>query len=142
VSSWLDPWAKRAATPDDDAAQAHPSATPIGPTAARPSRRDVLKKAALVGGLVWTVPVISTALAPAASASGGGLGLPCSPEGSTCTGGSVCFTGICGAPGAPCAGGCYSSTCGKGVCGGKNASCGGGVLCAPGLTCAKNGKCK
>ena len=141
MSNWLDRWARRTATSTDDAAPTPSVVMPVEPVAAHPSRRAVLKKAGLVGGLVWTVPVISTALAPAASASGGGLGLPCSPEGSTCTGGSVCFTGICGAPGAPCAGGCYSSTCGQGVCGGKNASCGAGVLCAPALTC-KNGKCK
>ena len=109
MGSWLDRWARHAAAPSE---------APARPASAHPTRRDVLKQAGVVGGLVWTVPVIQTALAPAASASGVGIGQPCSPDGDPCSDGSICFTGVCGAKGAPCGADaqCASLTCRNGKC--------------------------
>jgi hypothetical protein len=115
------------------------------------SRRDFLKKAGIVGGIAWSVPVLQTVMAPMASASAGPT------KGSACTGGtndnglvcgdgSRCFNGICGAPGATCTGTgtaqCVTSECSTSVCGGFNASCAGSNVCAPGLVCGPSNKCK
>ena len=65
MGSWLDKWAKRAATaaPSD----VPPTGSTAESTPQRPaaSRRDFLKKAGIVGGVAWSVPVMQTVLAPA-----------------------------------------------------------------------------
>jgi hypothetical protein len=128
MGGWLDRWAKRSASPAarPDAPAAAGSA-PAG-EASRSSRREFMTKAAVVTGAAWSVPVIQTALAPAASASPGpGLGSPCSPPGVVCGGGSICSPGnVCGGPGAvspDCSNGgntvlCVSGRCnfGQGTC--------------------------
>ncbi len=97
MSSWLDRWAKRAAeAPPTPLSDAEMSASP---DVARPasSRRDFLKKAGIVGGVAWSVPVLQTVMAPAASASPGTLVLQtCTPPtaaGTPCGDGSICSTG-------------------------------------------------
>jgi len=117
MGSWLDRMARRAAS--------SPSTSTPSPStpAADDSRRSFLKKAAVVGGAAWSVPVLQTALAPAASASPGtGVGQVCTggtgDNGKLCGDGSRCFGGICGADGATCttyshcmSGGCYNAVC-------------------------------
>lgn len=151
MSSWLDRWARRAAeatpTPAQDAvAPSHP--------ASPSTRRDFLKKAGIVGGVAWSVPVLQTVMAPAASASVGLVkGDACTApnvNGDVCGDGSRCFNGICGLVGAVCTNGtgitqCVSSECSTGQCGGKNASCAGSLVCASGFTCNNapgNPQCK
>lgn len=144
MGGWLDKWAKRAATaaPLDD-----PSTEVESSAATRPhaSRRDFLKKAGIVGGVAWSIPVMQTVLAPSASASGptvcsGGGGTcgtlvsgpgPCLPcaTGVQCSAGADCATGVgcssrsgttvCGGPGATCGTGadCVFSNCTSGICG-------------------------
>lgn len=155
MSSWLDGWAKRAAeAPTTPVSDAEVSSSP---SLVRPasSRRDFLKKAGIVGGVAWSVPVLQTVMAPAASASvGSGVGQVCTApnqNSGTCTDGSQCFGGYCGGAGASCAGNptCYLSTCsGTGqpgvnaqinVCGGIGANCattGGLNNCRTGVGCA------
>lgn len=148
--NWVDRWARRAAARD----VAEPATSGLPGSA--PSRRDFLKRAAVVGSAVWTVPVLQTVMAPAASASPGTpLGDPCNDlgpcaggaycNGTRCGGvgaicpGSVCASGIpcsgrtegaqtCGGPGATCSGSeaCDNGNCASGVCGGQWAWCGGG----------------
>ena len=88
----------------------------------RTSRRDVLKKGAIVAGMAWTVPVIESIRTPAFAA---GSPPPCEPNGSPCTDSGQC-----------CSGSCNSGTCGS--CGRILAQCdpfGGGTPCCPGLRC-------
>ncbi len=70
MSSWLDGWARRAAeaTPNAPQTSEAPSRGDAGY-----ARRDFLKKAGIVGGVAWSVPVLQTVMAPAASASVGTL---------------------------------------------------------------------
>ena len=145
MSGWLDRWAKRAAERPasvEDVADA---------TQATRSRRDFLKTAGIVGGVVWTVPVLQTVMAPAASASAGTpLGSPCSDLG-TCNGGNAyCNGSTCGGvgaicPGTVCAGGieCSGRTGSADTCGGPGASCGGGDSQCTYGNCSKkkNGTC-
>jgi hypothetical protein len=139
MGSWLDRWAKRAAA---SPAPSSPAVPPPHP-ADDESRRSFLKKAAVVTGAVWTVPILQTALAPAASASAGAvIGSPCSPDGVVCGDTSVCAQLICGGAGATCTGGqpCFNSQCSGGVCGGVGAKCNAGKVCAPGLYCRNPGQ--
>jgi hypothetical protein len=135
MSSWLDRVARRAAGQParmpDAVGHPHPldapsGATPLGATAdAEPrgtSRRDFLMRAGVVGAAVWTVPVIDSALAPAAAAStpnctgvcGGACPL-CGPGQGTCSTNSQCASGL---------------TCSGGVC-----------KAAQGSTCTANSQC-
>jgi hypothetical protein len=111
MSSWLDRWAKRAAeAPPTPLSDAEMSASP---DVARPasSRRDFLKKAGIVGGVAWSVPVLQTVMAPAASASvntplGGNCpagGVPCANGGANC---APTAPYVCGGTGALVPGGC------------------------------------
>lgn len=131
MGGWLDRWAKRAATaaPIDVSA---PEATPSNGAVAQSSpssRRDFLKKAGIVGGVAWSIPVMQTVAAPMASASpGSGIGQPCTApadEGQPCGDGSICHNGICGSPGAPCGAACQFGNCAGGICGGLGATCSG-----------------
>ena len=69
MGSWLDRWAKNTATSGsvDVSPSVAASAEPVEP----PSRRDFLKKAGIVGGVAWSIPVMQTVMAPMASASAG-----------------------------------------------------------------------
>lgn len=136
MGRWLDRLARRAAPRP-------PSPTAAAQPAPGSSRRDFLKKAAVVTGAAWTVPVMQTALAPAYAASGG-VGSACSSNGEVCTGdNSRCFNLICGGSGAICSGGepCLYGNCAAGICGGEGAIVPGGCP-ASGLSVAcASGKC-
>lgn len=115
MGNWLDRWARRAAAPG-------PEAPPVA-APADDSRRTFLKRAALVTGAAWSVPVMQTALAPAASASPGtAVGEVCTnpagDEGALCGDGSRCHNGQCGSDGAICtaAAHCTSGGCSSGYC--------------------------
>jgi hypothetical protein len=148
--SWLDRLARRAASPTPT------SLSPEGDGSAPDrSRRDFMRKAAMGGALVWSVPVIQTVLAPSASASGlPGLGEAC--PNNVCASGFFCssVTGTCGGSGATCGGnaGCVNGNCFNGVCGGSGATCSSNAGCAYGncngttcgglnATCSANSQC-
>jgi hypothetical protein len=140
MGGWLDRWAKRAADDASTAAPASEASAAPAVSSSSTSRRDFLKKAGIVGGAAWSIPVLQTVMAPAASASAGSvIGQPCSPAGVVCGDTSVCFGGLCGAPGATCSGGqpCFNSSCSgsPATCGGQNAACTSNANCAPGKTC-------
>ncbi len=131
--------------PDHDPRQrAQRPASPMAGSTPSRSRRDFMKKAAVVGTAVWAVPVIQSTVAPAAAASGtvcsspdgtcGTLVLgpgPCVP----CSIGVACGTDtdcatrvgcasrsgstVCGGPGATCRNDshCLYSNCRSGTCG-------------------------
>ncbi len=65
MAEWLDRWAKRAANVDGADAQTQISSSAAAPKPSA-SRRDFLKKAGIVGGIAWSVPVMQTVMAPAA----------------------------------------------------------------------------
>jgi hypothetical protein len=120
-----------------------------------------LKRAGIVGGVTWSVPVMQTVLAPAASASAGAvIGDPCSPDGVTCGDSSICYASVCGAMGASCATGpCFASACSPtnvpqpSICGGIRATCtsdaeclssgcdGGRCKGGAGAVCSKDDQC-
>ena len=147
MSGWFERWAKHAAAATPDTT---PTTHPVR------SRRDFLKTAGIVGGVAWSVPVLQTVLAPAASASAGTpLGNPCNDLG-TCNGGNAyCNGATCGGVGAICPGSvcvsgveCSGRTGSAETCGGPGATCGGANddaadgLCTSG-NCSKkkNGVC-
>jgi hypothetical protein len=158
MSSWLDGWARRAVRPS----VSDPASTPSPGSAAAPtpalSRRDLIKRASVVGAAVWATPVLQTALAPAASASGPTPD-PClttgtCPPGAPCTTDADCGsddcntgTGVCRASGVDgtCSANvdCLTANCASGVCdeawpGGPcqaNADCMSGI-CQANKTCA------
>jgi hypothetical protein len=165
--TWLERLARRSVA-NDAAPSALPAPTPAPSNPA--SRRDFMKKAAVVGGLAWAAPVLQSVVVPAAAASGGlvlgdscSFGTQvcsdsaCSPSGicggpgADCTAGAClygnCFNGVCGAPGAKCRSdsacvyGSIERNCFQGVCGGQAARCLVNANCAPGFEC-KKGKCK
>lgn len=182
MGGWIDRWAKRAAT--GSTPRAHLSTTnvddappPSGvvstssadvgsdgfPAASGngSSRRDFMKKAAVVGAAVWSVPVMQSALAPAASASGGNaLGDPCSKS-APCVAPLSCGSGQCGGTGAVCGGAaalCMNGGCRpNGLCAAagqaprgstcsantacRYANCHNGVCGSPGATCGQNNQC-
>ena len=120
MADWLDRWARRAG---------RPAGAPNSPDGARQlSRRQLLKRAGVIAGATWTVPMIQSAVAPAAAASGGGCISGC-PAGSTCTtdancaSGLTCIGGICGQPGKAWTGTscghdnqCWSNVCNGHTC--------------------------
>ena len=74
------------------------------PVAQGLTRRALLRRGAVVGAVVWTTPILQTALAPAASAS---VVPPCTvacPVGTACSGpagcasGLICSGGVCKIP--------------------------------------------
>jgi hypothetical protein len=147
MGSWIDRAARRAA---GQAAQNRPEPPPVQAPRPAPldsSRRDFLKRAGVVGAAVWTVPVIESALAPAAAAStptctnvcGGacptcGLGKgPCT-QNAQCSSGLVCSGGVCKtAQGGTCTinANCSTNVCINGTCRGTVA----GSTCAAWNTC-------
>ncbi len=145
MAGWVDRWAKRAASsaPRPEAMPGDPSPAP-SPQASSHSRRAFMKKAGVVGAAVWTVPVIQSAVAPAAAASatvcsggGGTCGVllsgpgPCPKcaTGVACSTNNDCATGVgcssrtgttvCGGPGAACnnSGNCQYNNCTNSICG-------------------------
>ena len=138
MSGWLDRWARHTArTPHSTIATSPDSetASTIGPAT---SRRDFMKKAAVVGAAVWSVPVMQTALAPAASASGGGLNAVCGPS-QPCAAPYACGTdGRCGGTGANCGG--AAALCVSGGCS-TNGKCAAAHTAPKGSTCLTNSAC-
>ena len=101
MSGWLDRWAKRSATAGPvDAPSTEVDRVASAQPASR-SRRDFLKKAGIVGGVAWSVPVLQTVMAPAYAAStcpNGTCGVGCNvlcAIGDPCTTGADCITGNC-----------------------------------------------
>jgi hypothetical protein len=152
MSSWLDRWAKRAAeAPPTPLSDAEMSASP---DVARPasSRRDFLKKAGIVGGVAWSVPVLQTVMAPAHAASNTQLGDPCNDLNICANGAAYCSGTTCGGVGAQCPAGsgvpgqCVaSSPCsqrpgGPFTCGGPRAACTTNAQCTHG-NCSTDGYC-
>jgi hypothetical protein len=101
------------------------------------SRRDFLKKAGIVGGIAWSVPVLQTVMAPAHAASNTPLGQACTGTGTCANGVAYCNNVTCGGLGATCPGGalCSGSNC-SGVGGAQPNVCGG-----KGAACTSNGEC-
>lgn len=141
MAGWLDRLAKRAADPapaSSDQVTRAPSEPANRPA---PSRRDFLKKAGIVGGLAWSVPVMQSVVAPAHAASNTPIGGVCSGAGSVCANGNAfCNGAICGGPGASCPTGsstqCVaSSPCSRRTPGGVY-TCGG-----PGAVCSTDANC-
>jgi hypothetical protein len=141
MGSWIDKWAKKTATtsttqtaaPSDVAT----SAEPVEP----PSRRDFLKKAGIVGGAAWSIPVMQTVLAPMASASTNTpLGGACNDLDPCANGAAYCNGSVCGGKGAVCTGLCAVSTCANGQCGGGGGSCYNNSQCVSHI--CKTGKCR
>lgn len=140
MGGWLERWARRAASA--------PPKSVVDASYPTRSRRDFLKTAGVVGGLAWSVPVMQTVLAPAASASPGTqLGSSCTDLLPCANGTAFCNGSICGGVGADCSGGalCATSSCatkGKedGLCGGKGAACTTDDQCMSGN--CKKGTCK
>jgi len=156
MSSWLDRWAKRAAS---HSSSVQPASN--FPSGAPHSRRDFMKKAGIVGGVAWSIPVLQTALAPSASASHEppacgndtcgagclnptcGVGAPCDAgvgPGQACSGGGTCGTNlICGGAGVACTGSGAGTCAGSSPCSQRPSgvrTCGG-----PRATCTVNSDC-
>ena len=81
MGDWLDGLARRAARSKDESPNASSGL----------SRRQLLKRAGVVAGAAWTVPLIQSAVAPAAAAS---LGYQCLTDGD-CNAGFYCVGGYC-----------------------------------------------
>lgn len=152
---WIDRWARQAAAPVDRAAPAA-SSPHVGV-----SRRTFLKRAATVGAVAWSVPVLQSVAAPAASASvGTALGDPCNDLGVCAGGDAYCNGTVCGGVGALCptsicASGlpCSGHTGGAETCGGPGATCSSSAACTYGncngircggllATCATSAECR
>ncbi len=148
VGHWLDALAK-ASTGHRARHRTGGSGTESPPESGRPveispapkaqglTRRALLRRGAVVGAVVWTTPILQTALAPAASAShctsSCPLGSPCSPL-ISCQAGLVCTGGFCLV--ATGSGGCTTNAdCASGACSG------GTCLSWPGATCTANSQC-
>jgi hypothetical protein len=156
VGHWLDALAK-ASTGHRERHRTNDSGTESPPETRRPvensvapvaqgmTRRALLRRGAVVGAVVWTTPVLQTALAPAASASHCtncvGIGGSCDPNHSTaeCQVGLVCLAGVCLVDGG--SSGCTTSNqCASGVCSGGVCLAWPGTTCTSGTQCA-SGKC-
>jgi hypothetical protein len=128
---WIDRWARQAAAPVDRADPA-PSSPHVGV-----SRRTFLRRAAAIGTVAWSVPVLQSVAAPAASASvGTALGDPCNDLGVCAGGDAYCNGTVCGGVGALCP----TSICASGLpCSGH---AGGAETCGgPGATCSSSAAC-
>lgn len=115
VGHWLDALAK-ASTGHRDRHRSIDSGTESPPEPRRPvensparepqgmSRRALLRRGAVVGAVVWTTPLLQSALAPAAAASPPPVCTSNCPPGSLCTtstmcaSGLVCIGGVCKIP--------------------------------------------
>lgn len=142
MGTWFDRWAKNTAT--GSTVDASPSVDDVAPAESiePPSRRDFLKKAGIVGGVAWSIPVMQTVMAPMASASTNtGLGGACNDLGTCASGAAYCNGSICGGVGAICTGLCAVSTCSNGQCGGGGGDCYNGNQCVSNI-CSSHGKCK
>ena len=148
MSDWIDGWAKRAARKDETAE--------LGGI----NRREMLKRAGVVGTAVWAVPVIQSVAAPAFAASntvcptgasdpqaqcGGPNCVQCG-AGKTCNTNGDCFSGSCvggvcqrAVVGSVCSSNadCHSNRCTGGVCTGSNY----GTACTSGDSCS-SGRCE
>ena len=70
----------------------------------RTTRREMLRKTVIVGGMAWTMPLINTTTA---RADGVGSPPPCGQPGEDCLDNSKCCSGNCG-PDHRCIG-CFAS---------------------------------
>ena len=157
--TWLDRLARRTAQREATTV-APPGASDASDATPRHSgstRRDFMKKAAVVTGLAWTTPVLQSVVVPAAAVSGHPiLGEGCPSPGSPCVDGSVCSPGnICGGLAATCNSDfdCLYGNCHGGVCGSPGATCKHDSGCvygncthkvcgSPGADCTSNGDCQ
>jgi hypothetical protein len=145
VMHWIDRWARRTAGGDGHRGLPEPSSA-----ASSTTRRDFLRRAAVVGTAVWSVPVLQSVAAPVAAASGDcsqvicgiGTGCPLCESGIPCDVAAECVTGICagvcqpGGISTPCA---SSADCTAGECSGRT---GGPTTCGgPGSDCTGNDDC-
>ncbi len=150
MSDWIDGWAKRAARKDSAAEVAE-----LGGI----NRRDMIKRAGVVGAAVWAVPVIQSVAAPAFAASNQLCPSPTDPAaqcggpnctqcnaGKTCANNTDCFSGACvdgvcsrAVVGSVCASNsdCHSNRCTGGVCTGSNY----GTSCSANDDCS-SGRCQ
>jgi hypothetical protein len=107
------------------------------------TRRALLRRGAVVGAVVWTTPILQTALAPAASASTPPVCTVSCPPGTPCAGNSNCASGFCqggickipyGGSGT-CSGG---ADCQSGNCDPVAHTC---LASWPGVTCTTDSQC-
>lgn len=140
MGDWLDGLARRAA----QRTSPPPGNVPTAPD--RLSRRQLLKRVGVVAGAAWTVPLIQSAVAPAAAASGtmgsSPYGAPCSSNLDCASG--YCINGICGQPGVFWAGSsCVKNAdCWSGICRGGKCKPGPlGQVCATAADCQNNISC-
>jgi hypothetical protein len=143
---WIDRWARRVAAP---------AAPGVG--GAHHSRREFLRRAATVGVVAWSIPVLQTVVAPAASASGcsqgicgTGAGCPLCEVGTPCLVGAECVTlrcsgGVCqpGQAGDTCDSNddCVTNICSGGTCqpGGIGTPCVTDAECTAGECSGRSG---
>ena len=158
MGHWLDALAKSVAARKshrhasgglDDTAGGVPAASQEGGL----TRRDVLKRAGVIG-VAWTVPTVLSAQAPAAAASApaclnicGGTCPPCGPgsgpcsTGAQCASGLICQGGLCLIPfgnTTPCT---ASGQCQSANCSGTTGSPGVCLASWPGSTCSSDAQC-
>ncbi|HUW16278.1 MAG TPA: hypothetical protein VMW94_04310, partial [Actinomycetes bacterium] len=106
-----------------------------------PTRREVLRRGAIIGAAVWTVPALQSALAPAAAASPPPVCTVNCPPGSACATNTNCSTGLC------LNGICVIPYPGGGTCTAnsqcQSGNCLGGTCAAawPGTTCTSSSQC-
>jgi hypothetical protein len=147
---WIDRWARRAAI----SGELEPSVAP--PSDADLTRRRFLQRAAVIGSVAWTVPVLQSVVAPTFAASGCsqaicgiGAGCPRCAAGTPCTVNGECTTGICagvcqpGGFGTSCSvsGDCITGICSSGTCqaGGVSTPCASNADCTAGQCSGRTG---
>lgn len=117
VSRWIDDWAKESTERSWWSAWRHarrgrPRGEPEAVGSAGMSRRDLIRRAGVVGAVAWTVPLIETVVAPdyAAASGGGGTCEPSDPSGCGGTCPTRCGTGKTCTQDSDCQGGCDLTT--------------------------------
>ena len=109
------------------------------------TRRALIQRGAVVGAVVWTTPLLQSALAPAAAASPPPACTVACPPGTlcttstTCASGLVCLGGICKIPYGNTTAVCGADTqCQSGNCSPTTNRC---LASWPGTTCTANSQC-
>lgn len=169
MGHWLDAVAKASAGRRGSLRTSPPSRAAFAPGSGRPdasasaaaqqglTRRDLIRKGTLVGVAAWSVPVLQSALAPAAAVSGllctqptCGQTLPESsgpctlcPTMATCSANADCASGACsGGYCVPSLGVCSSNqNCPTGACVGIVAGVGSCALLWPDAVCTQSSQC-
>jgi hypothetical protein len=116
----------------------------VAPKAQGLTRRALIRRGAVVGAVVWTTPILQTALAPAASASvvppctvSCPVGTPCAST-ANCASGLICSGGVCKIPyggSGTCASG---ADCQSGNCNPTTQTC---IASWPGTSCTAGSQC-